>query len=193
MTEQDEHTAGTGISYAGLGGGEAHYGGVRVVDPDPSAVKLPARVDFGIDSLGRWSVEVRAEDGTLLDLTDDGLGEGPVDLSAYPTDNPAGAVGLQAELQRRFPDSQIIWRPGVMNSLDEHTAAAHRALATAAKDRKAARAATETANASLRTALRLAKKAELGPADIATRTGYARSTITSALSGLPATETVPAR
>ncbi|MEU1596653.1 hypothetical protein ABZ468_28330 [Streptomyces sp. NPDC005708] len=155
-----------------------------MVDAAPSAVRLPERVDFGIDSLGQWSVEVRAHDGSLLDLTDDGKGNQPLDLSTYPTDNPAGAVDLHAERTRRFPNSQIVWRPGVMNSLDEHTAAAHRALATAAKDRKAARDATDTANASLRKALPLAVKAGLGPAEIAARTGYARSTITSTLTGL---------
>lgn len=133
-----------------------------------------------------------AADGSLLDLSHDGMGNQPLDLAAYPTDNPAGAVDLHAELTRRFPDSQIVWRPGVMNSLDEATAAAHRVLAVAAKDRKTARAATDTANASLHKALPLAVKAGLGPAEIATRTGYARSTITSALAAtVPAQDTAP--
>ncbi|MGI5514936.1 hypothetical protein [Streptomyces sp. CA-106131] len=189
MSEHDQATAGGGIDYTSIvhspDGPGLPPGTVGI---DTSGINRPQRVDFGIDTLGQWCIEARAADGTLLDLTDDGMGEKPIDPAAYPTDNPAGAVGLHTELTRRFPDSQIVWRPGVMNSLDEHTAAAHRALATAAKDRKAARTATDTANASLRKALPLAEKAGLGPAEIATRTGYARSTITAALSSRTPTE-----
>jgi hypothetical protein len=193
MSDHDQPTAGGGIDYTRIVHGPDETGrpapGTATI-PAVDDVTLPERVDFGIDSLGQWRIELRAGDGSLLDLTDDHLGEDPLDLAAYPTDNPAGAVDLHAELTRRFPYSRIVWRPGVMNSLDEATAAAHRALATAAKDRKAARAAADAANASLRKALPLAVNAQLGPAEIAARTGYARSTITSALTGLiPAQDT----
>ncbi|MFJ4923344.1 hypothetical protein [Streptomyces sp. NPDC088725] len=186
MSEHDQPTAGGGIDYTSIVRGTEGTGPTMpgMFDSAPGAVRVPGRVDFGIDSLGQWHIEVRAHDGQLLEVTDDGMGNQPIDLAAYPTDNPAGAVDLHAELTRRFPDSQVVWRPGVMNSLDEASAAAHRALAAAAKDRKAARAAADTAGASLRKALPLAVKARLGPAEIATRTGYARSTITSALTDL---------
>ncbi|WP_435600538.1 hypothetical protein [Streptomyces sp. C10-9-1] len=95
-----------------------------------------------------------------------------IDLSAYPVDNPAGAVALHEELGRRFPGATVIWKPGVMNSLDGHRAAAHRALA--------ARTAAAKTEKSLREALPLAETAGLGPGEIAIRTGYARSTITKA-------------
>ncbi len=113
-----------------------------------------------------------------------GADPSPVDLAAYPTDNPAAAVALQQALATRYPQATVAWRPGVMNSFNEATAAAHRALAAAATDRETARATAETATASLRTAARLAQTAGLGPVEIAERTGYARSTITKILAGL---------
>lgn len=77
-----------------------------------ACVPRPQRVDFGIDTLGQWCIEVRAEDGTLLGWADDGLGEDPADLSAYPVDSPVGAVDLQADLKRRFPDAGSCGGPG---------------------------------------------------------------------------------
>lgn len=71
-----------------------------------------------------------------------------------------------------------------MNSLDEHQAAAHRALAAAAAGRVAARKARAKAEESLRKALPLAQTAKMGPTEIAERTGYARSTITKAQDSL---------
>ncbi|MEU6757756.1 hypothetical protein [Streptomyces sp. NPDC046685] len=180
MPEESQSPPGGGIDYTTFMYDKTVPGTVPLVD-----VHRPQRVDFGIDTPGQWRIEVRAEDGTLLDWTDDGLGEEPADLSAYPADSPVGAVDLQAELKRRFPDSAVVWRPGVMNSLDEHRAAAHRALAAAAADRAKANEAADGAEVSLRKALRLAQPAGIGPTEIAERTGYARSTITKTLRNMP--------
>lgn len=180
MSEESQSPPGGGIDYTKFMYDETVPGTVPLVE-----VLMPRRVDFGIDTLGQWCIEVRAEDGTLLDVTDDGWGEDRIDLSAYPVDSPVGAVDLQAELKRRFPDSAIAWRPGVMNSLDEHRAAAHRALATAAADRAKSKEAADHAEVSLRKALRLAQPAGIGPTEIAERTGYARSTITKTLGNMP--------
>ncbi|MFE1557446.1 hypothetical protein ACFW6V_21025 [Streptomyces sp. NPDC058734] len=180
MSEESQRSPVGGIDYTRFMGDKTVPGTVPLAD-----VPKPQRVDFGIDTLGQWRIEVRTEDGTLLDWADDGLGEEPADLSAYPVDSPVGAVDLQAELKRRFPDSAIVWRPGVMNSLDEHRAAAHRALATAAADRAKANEAADDAEVSLRKALHLARLAGIGPTEIAERTGYARSTITKALRNMP--------
>lgn len=147
MSEESQSPPGGGIDYTTFMYDKTVPGRVPLVD-----VPRPQRVDFGIDTLGQWRIEVRAEDGTLLDWADDGLGEEPADLSAYPVDSPVGAVDLQAELKRRFPDSAIVWRPGVMNSLDEHRASAHRALATAATDRAKSKEAADHAEVSLRKA-----------------------------------------
>jgi hypothetical protein len=187
MSEGQQTATAPGIDYARLGLGDDIPGVVPLVE-----VKTPHTVGFGIDALGEWRIEVHAADGTPLDATqwwtahvdsDDG-DEAVIDLSAYPVDSPADAVALQEELGRRFPEATIIWKPGVMNSLDEHRAAAHRALAAAAADRIAARTATAKAEKSLREALPLAEAAGLGPGEIATRTGYARSTITKAQTSL---------
>lgn len=189
MSEEQQTAAEPGIDYAKLGLGDDIPGIVPLVE-----VKTPHTVGFGIDALGEWRIEVHTADGTALDAAqwwtahvddgDDTVGEDDdgavIDLSAYPVDSPAGAVALQEELGRRFPEATIIWKPGVMNSLDEHRAAAHRALAAAAADRIAARTATAKAEKSLREALPLAEAAGLGPGEIATRTGYARSTVTKA-------------
>lgn len=180
MSEESQSPPEVGIDYTTFMYDKTVPGTVPLVD-----VPRPHRVDFGIDTLGQWRIEVRAEDGTLLDWTDDGLGEEPADLCAYPVDSPVGAVDLQAELKRRFPDSAIVWRPGVMNSPDEHRAAAHRALATAAADRAKSKEAADDAEVSLRKALRLAQPAGIGPTEIAERTGYARSTITKTLGKMP--------
>lgn len=180
MSEESQSPPGGGIDYSAFMYGKTVPGTVPLVD-----VPHPYRVDFGIDPLGQWRIEVRAEDGTLLDWADDGLGEEPADLSAYPVDSPVGAVDLQAELKRRFPDSAVVWRPGVMNSLDKHRATAHRALATAAADRSKAMEAADDAEVSLRKALRLAQPVGIGPTEIAERTGYARSTITKTLRNMP--------
>lgn len=180
MSEESQSPPPVGIDYTTFMDDKTVPGSVPLVD-----VPRPQRVDFGIDTLGQWRIEVRAEDGTLLDWADDGLGEEPADLSVYPVDSPVGAVDLQAELKRRFPDSAIVWRPGVMNSLDEHRASAHRALAAAAADRTNAKEAAGLAEVSLREALRLAEPAGIGPTEIAARTGYARSTITKTLGSTP--------
>ncbi|MFE3559440.1 hypothetical protein ACFXKW_31985 [Streptomyces sp. NPDC059193] len=180
MSEESQRPPGGGIDYTKFMYDKTVPGTVPL-----AGVPRPHRVDFGIDTLGQWRIEVRAEDGTLLDWADDGLGEEPADLSAYPVDSPVGAVDLQAELKRRFPDAVIVWRPGVMNSLDEHRAAAHRALATAAADRAKANEAADDAEVSLRRALHLAQPVGIGPTEIAERTGYARSTITKSLRSMP--------
>lgn len=146
--------------------------------------QLSGRVDFGIDGFGVWRIEVRAKDGTLLHTSEDGWQEESIDLTAFPVDSPAGAVALQEALTARYRFAEIVWRPGVMNSVDEHRTAAHRALAAAATARETARKAAEAAEKSLREALPLAQAAGIGPGEMARRTGYARSTITKALNGL---------
>jgi DNA-directed RNA polymerase specialized sigma24 family protein len=150
---------------------------------EPAVIRRPvARVAFGIDALGRWRVETRDGHGALLHDSAATDGETPpLDLAGYPTDDPAAAVALQQALRARHPGAEVAWRPGVMDTLDENAAAAHRALAAAGADRQAARAAADHAAASLRAAVQLARDAGLGPVEIADRTGYARSTVTKLL------------
>uniref|UniRef100_A0AAU2ABG2 Uncharacterized protein n=1 Tax=Streptomyces sp. NBC_00093 TaxID=2975649 RepID=A0AAU2ABG2_9ACTN len=142
MPEGQQTTTAPGIDYTRLGLGDDIPGLVPLV-----GVKTPHTVGFGIDALGKWCIEAHAADGTAPDPTqwwtahvdsEDDISdedEAVIDLSAYPVDNPAGAVALQEELGRRFPEATIIWKPGVMNSLDEHRTSAHRALAAAAAAR----------------------------------------------------------
>ncbi|MEV3855303.1 hypothetical protein AB0J38_13365 [Streptomyces sp. NPDC050095] len=196
MSEGQQTIAGAGIDYTRLGLGDDIPGTVAMVE-----IPTPHTVDFGIDALGQWCIAVHAADGSLLDTArwwtehvddaeDDGDGEEDgepvVDLSGYPVDSPAGAVALQEELQRRFPEAAVVWKPGVMNTLNEERAAAHKALVVAAADRIAAREAAAAAEKSLREALVLTEAGGLGPGEISSRTGYARSTITKALGQLGA-------
>ncbi len=153
----------------------------------PTDAPAPKRVEFGIDALGQWHVALRTHDGTVFGPAVEGI-----DFWAYPVDSPAAAVELQAELQRRFPEAVIVWKPGVMDSLDQQRAAAHRVLAGVAADRRAARTATAKAEKSLREALPLAVAAGMSPGEIAEHTGYARSTITKALDAAKAPASVPA-
>ncbi|MGW1616764.1 hypothetical protein ACWCQZ_46740 [Streptomyces sp. NPDC002285] len=143
----------------------------------------PKQVEFGIDALGQWHVALRTHDGTRVRLGAAAFGPDgeQIDFSAHPVDSPAAAVELQAELQRRFPKAVIVWKPGVMDSLDPQRAAAQRLLASVAADRLAARKATAKADTSLRQALPLAVAAGMGPGEIAEHTGYARSTIAKAM------------
>lgn len=186
MSEELQGSSGGGISYAD-GVPDAAGSGLGlpgIVDVPATGIKMPERVDFGIDGLGQWRIEVRATDGTLLLGTEDiGCGE-DLDLAAFPVDSPAGAVALQELLKQRFESADIVWRPGVMNSTDEQRSLAQRALAAAGSDRKAARRSAETAENSLRPALDKARAAGIGPGEMARRTGYARSTITKALNHL---------
>ncbi|MEU3279175.1 hypothetical protein [Streptomyces antibioticus] len=186
MSEELQGSSGGGISYADVVPDTAAPGlGLPgIVDVPTTGLKMPERVDFGIDGLGQWCIEVRAKDGTLLLGTED-IGDGDdLDLATFPVDSPAGAVALQEVLKQRFKFADIVWRPGVMNSIDEQRSLAQRALAAAGTDREAAREATENAEKSLREALPLARAAGIGPGEMARRTGYARSTITKALNSL---------
>ncbi|MFD7058339.1 hypothetical protein [Streptomyces sp. NPDC059906] len=192
MSEGQQTTAGPGVGSSRLGLGDDISGVVPLVEAG-----TPHTVSFGIDALGEWRIEVHAADGAPLDAAwwwtahaDDTVtdsedeGAAVIDLSAYPANSPAGALALQEELKHRFPEAGVVWKPGVMDSLDEHRAAAHRALAVTAADRIAARQATAKAEKSLREALPLAQASGMGPTEIAERTGYARSTVTKAQDSL---------
>jgi hypothetical protein len=133
---------------------------------------------FGIDALGRWKVELRDPAGAP---GADAAAAGLLELSGYPTDDPAAAVELREALRARYPDADVVWRPGVMDTFDETKAAAHRALAASGEDRQNAQAAAEHAARTLRAAVKLAHDAGVGPVEVADRTGYARSTVTKLL------------
>jgi hypothetical protein len=144
-------------------------------DSSAGPSSTPATVIFGITTLGQWAVELRDEHGaTLPDVPT----EPTLDPATFATHDPAAAVALQAALRARYPTAEVVWRPGVMDTLNEHTAAAHRALAEVRVARDQARAATEAADALLRAAIPFARTARIGTAEIGERTGYARSTIT---------------
>lgn len=81
MSEESQSPPEVGIDYTTFMYDKTVPGTIQLVD-----IPRPYRVDFGIDTLGQWRIEVRAEDGTLLDWADDGLGEEPADLSAYSAD-----------------------------------------------------------------------------------------------------------
>jgi hypothetical protein len=193
VSEQSHSPAGAGISYSDLTqSGEDSVQSMAsrmpdtpgIVDISAVGVNLPERVDFGIDALGQWCIEVRAQDGTLLEASEEHGSRHGLDLAAYPVDSPAGAVALQEALKKRYQPAEIVWRPGVMNSADEQRALAHRVLAAAAADRQTAIKATEMAETSLRAALEKARAVGIGPGEMAQRTGYARSTIAKALRNL---------
>lgn len=135
---------------------------------------------------GSGVIEVRAKDGTMLETAEYYWSRHGLDLAKFPVGSPAGAVALQEALKQRYQLAEIVWRPGVMNSVDEQRALAQQALATAAADRQTAHEAAETAETSLRQALEKARAAGIESGEMARRTGYARSTITKALRNLPA-------
>jgi hypothetical protein len=170
VSEESQKPGGGGIDYASL-----------VPDPDgceqpvsdgtdvtPLTLKAPERVDFGIDAFGQWCIEVRAKDGTLLETAEYHRSRHGLDLAEFPADSPAGAVALQEALKQRYQFAEIVWRPGVMNSVDEKRSLAQRALAAAAADRQAAIEAAETAETSLRQALEKARAAGIGSGEMGT-------------------------
>lgn len=185
MAEDNQGGTEGGIDYASITGPDGREQLVPGIVPvSPEGIQMPERVDFGIDGLRQWRIEVRAKDGTLLHTSEDGWHEEDFTLAEFPTDSPAGAVALQEALKARYRFAEVVWRPGVMNSVDEQRALAHQGLAVAAADRESAREATEAAEKSLREALPLGQAAGIGPGEMARRTGYARSTIAKALNSL---------
>ncbi|MFJ2444350.1 hypothetical protein ACIOWG_28780 [Streptomyces sp. NPDC087658] len=110
---------------------------------------------------------MRAKDSTLLETAEYYWSRHGLDLAEFPVDSPAGAVALQEALKQRYQLAEIVWRPGVMNSIDEQRALAQRALAAAAADRQAAHEAAETAETSLRQALEKARAAGVGSGEMA--------------------------
>jgi len=130
-------------------------------------------VTYGLDAAGRWTVTVDGPppgDGERRD-------EHGLDLTGYPTDDPNGAVRLQADLRAAYPSADVRWRPGVMDSLDARRATAVRLMEVARADRLAAQAAAETAVRSRDAAAAAGRAAGYKPAEIARQTGWARSSL----------------
>ncbi|MDT3443835.1 hypothetical protein [Pseudofrankia sp. BMG5.37] len=157
------------VSMADATSDEATEGGaVRAVPAQPALT-----VTFGLDAAGRWKVAV---DGPPAD-DGDRRAEHGLDLAGYPTDDPDGAVRLRQDLRGAYPDAEVRWLPGVMDSLDELRATALRLMETAAADRLAALEAAEKAARSRDAAVAAARAAGITPTEIARETGWARSSL----------------